>query len=150
VADEKYSVADYKSAAAAYQKAAGSLQNEALLGRAKLGAAVSLLQSGDQAGGEAALKALSVDPAAFASARAEATYHLASLAAAAGKADEVKKLTAQVSVIEANGPWAQRASLLVASLPADAAAKPVVGTTTATPSLGISFKPATPEKPPGK
>lgn len=150
VADEKYSVADYKSAAAAYQKAAGSLQNDALLGRAKLGAAVSLLQSGDQAGGETALKALSADPAVFASARAEATYHLASLAAAAGKADEVKKLTAQVSVIEANGPWAQRASLLVASLPADATAKPVVGTTTATPSLGISFKPATPEKPPGK
>ncbi|MDI1251456.1 MAG: tetratricopeptide repeat protein [Lacunisphaera sp.] len=150
VADEKYSVADYKSAATTYQKAAGSLQNDALLGRAKLGAAVSLLQGGDLAGGEAALKALSADPAVFASARAEATYHLASLAAAAGQADEVKKLTAQVSVIEATGPWAQRASLLVASLPADAAAKPVVGTTTDTPSLGISFKPATPEKPPGK
>ena len=152
VADGKYSVADYKSAATAYQKAAGSLQNDALLGRAKLGAAVSLLQSGDQAGGEAALKALSADPAVFASARAEAAYHLASLAAAAGQADEVKKLTAQVSVIEANGPWAQRASLLVASLPADAAAaaQPVVGPTTDTPALGISFKPATPEKPPGK
>jgi hypothetical protein len=85
----------------------------------------------------------------FASTRAEATYHLASLAAAAGNADEVKKLTAQVSVIEASGPWAQRASILAASQPAEAA-KPAVGTTTDTPSLGISFKPTTPEKPAGK
>ncbi len=148
VADAKFAAADYKAAASYYQKATGSLKNEVLLGRAKLGAAVSLLDSGDQAGGEAALKALSADPAVFASARAEATYHLASLAAAAGNADEVRRLTAQVSVIEANGPWAQRATVLIASLPATA--KPAAGATTDTPSLGISFKPSVPEKSAGK
>ena len=155
VADEKFSAGDYKSASSSYQKAAGSLQTDALLGRARLGAAISQLNSGDQAAGEAALKALSADPAAFKSARAEAFYHLASLAAGAGKADEVRKLAEQLSLIEANGPWAQRATILVAGLPAEAgkpgpADKPVVGPSTGTPSLGITFKPTVPDKPPGK
>ncbi|MDI1320430.1 MAG: tetratricopeptide repeat protein [bacterium] len=139
VADSKFSAGEFKSAATYYTKAAGSLQNEALLGRAKLGAAFSQFSSGDQAGGEAALKALSADPAVFKSTRAEAAYHLASLAAAAGKADEVRKLAEQVSLIEANGPWAQRATILVASLPATGA--PATVPATAKPSVGISFKP---------
>ncbi len=153
VADEKFSIGDFQPAANFYQKAAGSLQNDALLGRAKLGAAVSQLDGGDQAGGEAALKALSADPAVFKSARAEAAYHLASIAAGAGRADEVRKLADQISLIEANGPWAQRATMLVAGLPAEAA-KPLAAEKSATtPSLGISFKPTVPDKPappPGK
>ena len=134
VADDKFSAADFKSAATYYQKAAGSLPNEALLGRAKLGMAFSQLNGGDQAGGEAALKALSADPTGFKSARAEATYHLASLAAGAGKADEVRKLAEQISLIEANGPWAQRATILVAGLPAGVAPAE-------SPASGITFKP---------
>lgn len=157
VADEKFSAGDYKSAVAAYQKAAGSLKTDALLGRARLGAAVSQLNNGDQAGGEAALKALSADPAAFKSARAEAAYHLASLAAGAGKSDEVRKFAEQINLIEADGPWAQRATVLVAGLPAEAgpatADKTAAGAPAGTPSLGISFKPTVPDKPaspPGK
>ncbi|MBI2496373.1 MAG: tetratricopeptide repeat protein, partial [Opitutae bacterium] len=41
VADEKFSAGDFKSAATAYQKATNSLRTDALLGRARLGAAVS-------------------------------------------------------------------------------------------------------------
>jgi predicted negative regulator of RcsB-dependent stress response len=150
VADDKFSAGDFKAAAAAYQKAAGSLQNDALLGRARLGAAVSLLNGGDQAGGEAALKALSADSAVFKSARAEAAYHLASLAAGAGRDDEVRKLAEQISLIEANGPWAQRATVLVAGLPAEAAQPVTADKPAESPSLGISFKPAEAAKPPGK
>ena len=150
VADGKFSAGDFKAAATFYAKAAGSLQNEALLGRAKLGVAFSQLGSGDQAGGEAALKALGADPAVFKSARAEATYHLASLAAGAGRADEARKLAEQVGRIEESGPWAQRATILLASLPAGATDKPAAGPPAATPSLGISFKPTVPDKPPGK
>lgn len=149
VADGKFSAGDFKAAATFYQKAAGSLQNDALLGRAKLGLAVSQLNGGDQAGGEAALKALSADSTVFKSVRAEAAYHLASIAAGAGKADEVRKLAEQISLLEANGPWAQRATMLVAGLPADAG-KPAAGATDAPSSLGISFKPTVPDKPPGK
>lgn len=146
VADDKYSAGDFKSAATYYAKAAGSLQNEALLGRAKLGSAFSQLGGSDQAGGEAALKALSADPTVFKSARAEATYHLASLAAGAGRIDEVRKLAEQLSLIEANGPWAQRATILVAGLPVEAG-KPAASAAAETPSVGISFKPTVPGKP---
>jgi len=148
VADDKFSAGDFKSAATYYAKAAGSLQNDALLGRAKLGAAFSQLSGGDQAGGEAALRALSADSAVFKSVRAEAAYHLASLAAGAGQADEVRKLAEQIGLIEANGPWAQRVTLLVAGLPA--AGAPAAAAAAEKPAVGISFKPTVPDKPPGK
>jgi Tetratricopeptide repeat-like domain len=120
VADDKFSTGDYAAAAAAYQKATGSLKNEALLGRAKLGAAISQLSGSDRAGGEAALKALSADPALPNGVRAEATYHLASLAIEAGNADEARKLVDQIGRIDPTGPWSQRATALLASLPAQA------------------------------
>jgi predicted negative regulator of RcsB-dependent stress response len=143
LADEKFTAGDYKTAVTQYQKATGSLQNEVLLGRAKLGAAISQLNSGDQAAGEAALKAVSVDAALAKGVRAEAAYHLTSLAAAAGKADEVKKLADEVSKIDAAGIWAQRATLWLTSQPA--AVKPAATTDT-----GLIFKPTVADKPPGK
>ena len=134
IADDKFSAGDYKAAAAAYQKATGSLKNEVLLGRARLGAAISQVNSGDAAG-EAALKAASADATLDKGTRAEATYHLAALAADAGKADEVKKLADEISKIDATSTWAQRATILVVRQPG-AAAKPA---TTSAPTL--SFKP---------
>ena len=115
LADEKFSAGDFKTAAADYQKATGSLKNDALLGRAKLGAAMSQLNGGDVAGGSAALKAVSADTTLAKGARAEAAYQLVSLAADAGHADEVKRLAEEVSKIDATSMWAQRATLLVTS-----------------------------------
>ena len=137
LADEKYTAGDYKSAGSLYVKAAEGLQNDILLGRAKLGAAVSQLKAGDQTAGEAALKALSADTAVNAGARAEAAYHLATIALDAGKTDEAKKFADEVSKIEATGPWAQRAAMLLASLPFSAApsAAPAADS-------GVMFKPA--------
>lgn len=142
LADEKFSVGDYKTAATQYQKSAGSLHNEVLLGRARLGAAISRLNSGDQAAGETALKAISADAALAKGARAEATYHLTSLAAAAGKMDEVRKLADEVAKIDAASSWAQRATLLLASQPAAASPPPT--------DAGLTFKPMLKDKPPGK
>ncbi|WP_438481086.1 tetratricopeptide repeat protein [Oleiharenicola lentus] len=122
LADERYAAADYKQAATLYTQAAESLDNDVLLGRAKLGAAISQINGGDQAAGEASLKAASTDSKLAPGARAEATYHLATIALDAGKTDEAKKLADEVSKIEATGPWAQRATMLIASLPG--AAKP--------------------------
>ena len=53
--------------------------------------------------------------------RAEASYQLASLAAAASRNDEALKYLDQVTMIEPAGTWAQRALVLRATLPAPAA-----------------------------
>lgn len=134
LADEKFAAGDYKAAATAYQKAAGSLKEPGLLGRAKLGAAVSQLNGGDQAGAETTLKAVSADASLDKTVRAEAGYHLASLAADAGKVDDVKKLAEEISKLDAGSLWAQRATMLVVRQ--GGAAKPAE---TAAPSL--TFKP---------
>lgn len=134
LADEKFAAGDFKTAATHYAKASGSLKNEALLGRAKLGAAMSQLNGGDQAAGEAALKAIGADATLDKGARAEAIYQLTSLAAEAGKADEVKKLAEEVSKLDPLSSWAQRATLLLTSQPT--AAQPA-----ATTAPTLSFKP---------
>lgn len=112
MADEKYAAGDYKAAAAGYQKAAAALKNPALLGRARLGAAISQVNGGDQAAGETALKGVMGDAALDKDTRAQAGYHLASLAADAGKADDVKKLAEEISKIDGVSMWSQRATLL--------------------------------------
>jgi predicted negative regulator of RcsB-dependent stress response len=143
LADEKFSVGDFKTAMTHYQKAMGTLKNEALFGRAKLGAAISQFNGGDQPAGEAALKAISADATIAKGARVEAAYHLASLAADAGKTDEVKKLAEEVSRIDATSSWAQRATLLLTS-------QPTAAKSAATTDTGLTFKPITKDKPPGK
>lgn len=115
LADAKYTAADYAAATGLYTKAQANLTNDALQGRAKLGAAMSKLAGSDRAGGEAALKAISADTALFKSVRAEATYHLAALAAEAGKTADVTKLTEEISKIDASGVWAQRGLVLRAT-----------------------------------
>ena len=117
LADQNFSAADYKQAAATYQKAAVVLKSDALLGRARLGAAISLLNSGDQAAGEAALKAVGADESLGKGVRAEATYHLASIACQAGRNDELAKLVAEVAKIDAAGSWSRRATMLLANIP---------------------------------
>ena len=126
LADQKFGAADYKQAAALYTKAAASLKNETMLGRARLGAAMSQINSGDRVAGEAALKAIGADQSVLKTVRAEATFHLASVAYEAGKMDEVKKLIEEVTKIDLGGPWSQRAMALQMTLqpggtPADGA-----------------------------
>jgi hypothetical protein len=134
LADDKYVAGDFAGAAAGYAKAVAVLKNEALLGRAKLGAAMSQLSGNDKAAGEAALRALSADAVLLKGVRSEATYQLAALAAAAGKTDEVKKLVEQISRIDAASAWSQRATLLLANLPAGNAPAPASGDS-------LTFKP---------
>ncbi len=119
LADQRFEAADYKQAAAFYVKATGNLKNESLLGRARLGNAISLLEGGDQLAGEAALQALGADATVLKAVRAEAIYHLASLAFDAGKTDEVKKFVEEVTKIDLAGAWSQRATALLANLAAD-------------------------------
>lgn len=136
VADEAYGKNDFKSAAATYNKAAEALQNDALKSRAKLGAAMSALASGDKTAGEAALKALSADAKAVSAIRAEATYHLAALAKEAGRRDEAVKLIEELMKIDGAGLWAQRAIGLRNQLDAEKPAAPA-----AVGAPAVEFKP---------
>ena len=127
LADQAYSAGNYAEARSAYDKAAGILKKTGFGQRARLGAAVSAAQAGAASEGEAALKQISADLAVDKLVRAEAAYHLASLAAAAGNAAEAIRLIEQTTVIDPDGQWADRASMLRTTLPAAAskAADPV-------------------------
>jgi len=136
LADDAYGKNDFKAAAAHYQKAADSLDTVALKSRARLGAAISQLAAGDRAAAETALKTLKDDAAALATLRAEAAFHLATLAREAGRLEEVNTLLDEVSKHEPMGLWGQRAFTLRAEL---ATAAPAAKTDSASPA--IQFKP---------
>ena len=77
-----------------------------------------------------ALRQLAADATEPKATRVEASYHLASLANAAGQPDDVRKYADQVMQIDPTSPWTQRVFMLRASLPvaeaAPAAATPAV------------------------
>lgn len=126
VADDAYAKNDFRAAATHYTKAAGSLDNVALKSRARLGAAMSQIAAGDQTAGEAALKALHADASATSTLRAEAAFHLATLAHTAGRSDEARQHLDEVAKIDAMGFWAQRAFGLRAQIEATQPAAPAV------------------------
>lgn len=113
LADTKYTAADFRSAVENYTKAAANLKNPALLGRAKIGAAMSQINSGDKLAGAAALKAIGADATLLKDVRAEANYHLATLAYDAANATEVGRLVTEIGKIDAAGVWSQRATALL-------------------------------------
>lgn len=112
LADEAFTAGKYAEAGADYSKAASALAGNILQPRAVVGGAVSKLLGGDRAGGEAALKSLSSDLSQPVAVRAEATYHLATLAAEAKDGATLQTLVAQLNTISPQSFWAQRASFL--------------------------------------
>lgn len=144
IADRAYSTANYAEARSAYEKAAHVLKNNAFGQRARLGAAVAAVQGGAAAEGEAALKQIVADLTLDKLVRSEAAYHLASLAAATGNAPEAIRLIEQATVIDPEGHWADRASMLRATLPTpaepEAAADAPAGGPAAEPAPAVSFK----------
>jgi hypothetical protein len=125
VGDTAYGAGKMADAATAYQQAVTALPAGPLAARAKLGLAMAEVQSGRTGEGEAGLRQLATDPAQLKAVRTEAAYQLASLAATAGRADEVRKLAEQLVQIDPSSPWTQRAFELQSTLPAPAA--PAVG-----------------------
>jgi len=136
LADTAYAAGNYTEARTAYDKSFGILKSNTFGQRARLGSAVSALQAGATAEGQAALKLLSADLNLEKIVRAEATCTLASLAAAAGDTAEAIRLIEQTTIIDPDGPWAERATMLRATLPAMATVP--VSATEAVPA--VSFK----------
>lgn len=113
LADSKYAAGDFRAAAENYTKAVAGLKQPAVLGRARIGAAMSQINGTDKAAGEAALKAISTDTALPKGVRVEAAYHLATLAHEAGNTAEVTRLVAETGKIDASSSWSQRATALL-------------------------------------
>jgi predicted negative regulator of RcsB-dependent stress response len=112
VADEDYAAGKSTEAIYGYEDAAAALKSGPLASRARLGLAMARIQAGKTAEGEAALKQLAGDANETKSSRVEAAYQLASLASAAGRADDLKKYTEQVMKIDPASPWLQRTMML--------------------------------------
>ena len=141
LADEAYAAGNYADAQAGYAKAADILGKTTFGPRARLGAAVSLIQAGNTADGENAFKQLFADLSVGKSIRAEAGYQLASLAADAGQPDEAIKLITQLSTIDPSGQWAQRAMLLRSRLPASASTTAGADDKAAAPAVNFKTAP---------
>ena len=133
LADEAYAAGQGAGAVAAYEAALPMLKDSLLADRARLGLAMAKVQAGLTTDGEAALREFAGQADGAKGLRAEATYHLASLAHTAGRSDDVKKYADQLMQIDAGSPWAQRAQMLRLQAPvvATTPAKVQVGAPTA-------------------
>jgi predicted negative regulator of RcsB-dependent stress response len=148
IGDTAYAAGRMVEAVSGYSQAVNIIKSGPLFARAQLGLAMAKIQSGATSEGEATLHRLAEDPKSFEAIRTESYYQLASLAAAAGRADEVQRLGMQVMQINPNSPWAQRAFALQAQLPPPTA--PVVPAGPAIPpSLAAPVKSPVPAKPSG-
>jgi hypothetical protein len=119
--DEAYAGGNFTQAALDYLAAADVLKTGPFAGRARLGVGMAKLQGGQTAEGESQLKQLASDAGQMKAVRAEASYQLASEAAAAGRNDDAIKYLDQVMLVEQGGIWSQRGMMLRATLPAPTA-----------------------------
>lgn len=111
-ADEAYAASRFAEAITGYEQASTVLKPGPFASRSRLGLAMAKLQGGRAADGEAALKAITADVNEIKAYRAEAGYHLASLASAAGDAADVKTYSDQLMQLDPASPWTQRALAL--------------------------------------
>jgi hypothetical protein len=119
-ADEAYAGGGFTDAIPAYEQASAILKTGPLASRARLGLALAKLQGGRTGDGETALKAFAADTNEIKAYRAEASYHLASLAASNGNAADVKTYSDQLMQLDPASPWTQRALALRSAAAVDA------------------------------
>lgn len=124
IADEAYIEGRSSDAIAAYEQASSVLKAGPLASRARLGAAMAKLQAGRGTDAETALKTFAADAKEPKAYRAEAIYHLASLAASAHNAADLKTYSDQLMQLDPASPWTQRSLALRANLPGDQIAPP--------------------------
>lgn len=115
--DEAYAGRRFAEAIVPYEQAIAVLPNGPLATRARLGLAMAKLQGGREAEGETALKTLAQNTNEIAAYRAEAAYHLTSLAASKNNPADVQTFSDLLMQIDPASSWTQRALQLRASLP---------------------------------
>ncbi len=109
-ADAAYTAEEFDKALEFYNLAAAALEEPTLAGRAHLGQAFALYQNGSTDEGLAKLNAITADSRLAEAARAEAAYHLAVEADAAGRSEEFESFAAQINDSTHAGQWQQRLS----------------------------------------
>lgn len=122
IADEAYAAGKSAEAIAGYDKALTVLKTGPLAARAQIGRAVSKVQAGKTAEAVTDLKQIAGDTAQPKGNRAEAMYDLASIAAEDKNGADVQKYADQLMQLDPSSPYAQRAMMLRATVPAPAAA----------------------------
>jgi hypothetical protein len=104
-----------------YTQAIAILKQGPVADRARLGLAMAEIQAGRSADGETDLRRLADDAKGFRSVRSEAIYHLASLAASAGRRADLQHLSTELLQSDPNGRWTERVFALQARESAPAA-----------------------------
>jgi hypothetical protein len=117
IADEAYAEGRFADAIAGYDAVLAGLKGGPLAARAQLGRALARLQGGQAEAGAAELQRLADDATQLRAARAEASYHLASLASATGDSVEVRRLSERLMQIDPTSPWVSRVMSLRAATP---------------------------------
>lgn len=111
VADKAYTAEDYATAIEFYGISLDSVENDILLGRAKIGQAFATFYNGEKDEGLAQLRGLAADTGVPEAVRAEAAYHLAVNADVSGDAQAFENYASQVASISTAGRWQQRMEL---------------------------------------
>jgi hypothetical protein len=128
IADEAYKNGKSDEAVSAYDKAISALKEGPLAARAQIGRALAKVQAGKTADAAGELKKLADDANTLKAVRAEAAYHLTTLAVDNHNADEAQKYVDQLMKIDISSPWTQRAMALRATLPTTPAPAPQTST----------------------
>lgn len=108
VADVAYNQEDFERAIEFYSIAANAIENDLVVGRARIGLAFSSYYSGKTEEGLNQLKALAADSSLSEAVRSEAAYHLAIDADVNGDNALFESYANQVSSVSKPGQWQQR------------------------------------------
>jgi hypothetical protein len=120
MADDAFAAGKGADALAGYEKAIATLKDGPLVARAQLGRTLAKLQTGKAAEATTELQKFADDTNQYKGLRAEAVYHLATLAMEAGNGADVQKYSEQLMKIDPQSPWTQRAMGIRASMPVTA------------------------------
>jgi predicted negative regulator of RcsB-dependent stress response len=139
--DDAFATGKTADAQTNYEKALKIFKDGPLASRTKLGLAITKVVGGKATEGAADLKQLVDDANQFKGIRAEAAYHLASLAAESSNGADVQKYSDLLMQIDPASPWTQRAMVLRADFPTIApAADAGPGVAPATPAIQFTPK----------
>lgn len=116
-ADKKFEEENFAQSATLYGKAADSLKDQAFNGRARIGKGVALSLGGEQEQALAQLEEVARDGGTLGITRAEAHYHVASIATELNRPELALTHIEEVMKLDRSQVWAGRAMALQQSLP---------------------------------
>jgi hypothetical protein len=122
VADESYKNGRFEEAAREYASASAALTEPLLVGRSRIGEAVSALKAGQTTKGEQLLTKIAEDPTVLLAYRAQAYYEIATFAESAGDIAKARDSVDKCRALDPESFWANVATTLRERLSADAPA----------------------------